>query len=86
MLPLYRGFTTFQAFDAIQLGEQLVDHAVCDARGVMAPARRDGVKLVKEQNARRSSAGPPARDAVSCVIVLGSFASRTICGLMLSEH
>ena len=45
---------TLQAFYAIQLCQQLVDHTVCDTCGVVASLGSDGVKLLKEQHAGRS--------------------------------
>lgn len=61
---------TFEAFHAIELGEQLVDDAVSDARGVVATPRRYRVKLVKEQDARRRRGRPPAREHIEshCMI------------------
>ena len=43
---------SLQAFHAIQLGEQLVDHAIRDARAVVATAWGERVELVEEQDAR----------------------------------
>ena len=54
------GDNTFEAFNAIQLSEELVHHAICHPCGVVAPAGRYSVKFIEEQHARRSSARSPA--------------------------
>ena len=51
----------FEALDAIELGEQLVDNAVSDASRIVAALRRDGVELIEEQDARRGRSGSPAQ-------------------------
>ena len=57
---LMKGVATFEALDAVELSQQLVDHPVGDASGVVAPLGRDGVKLVKEEDARRCCRRLPA--------------------------
>ncbi len=56
---------TLEALNAVQLSQQLIDHAVCDPSVVMATRRRDGIKLVKEQHARSCSLGTPKLQQIS---------------------
>mmetsp|Transcript_2026 Transcript_2026/g.7889 ORF Transcript_2026/g.7889 Transcript_2026/m.7889 type:complete len:250 (+) Transcript_2026:269-1018(+) len=48
-----------QTLHAVQFGEKLVDDAIRHAGGVVSAPGRDGVKLVKEQSARRGGGGAP---------------------------
>ena len=43
---------TLQAFHAVQLSQQLIDHPVSHPRAVVATLGGDGVKLIEEQDAR----------------------------------
>mmetsp|Transcript_11801 Transcript_11801/g.53513 ORF Transcript_11801/g.53513 Transcript_11801/m.53513 type:complete len:265 (+) Transcript_11801:1560-2354(+) len=52
-----------QPAHAVQLGEELVHHAIRDAGGVVTPPWRDGVKLVEEQRTRRGGGSPAKRVA-----------------------
>lgn len=54
------GKFTFQTLHAVQLSQQLVDNAIGDPSRVVASLRRNGVKLIKEQDARRRSTRSPA--------------------------
>lgn len=49
-----------QPLHAVQLREKLVDHAIRDARAVVASPGRQGVKLVEEQDARLGGLSPAA--------------------------
>lgn len=51
---------TLQPLHSVQLGEELIDHPVRDPRAVVAPPGRQGVKLVKEQDARLGGLSPGA--------------------------
>ena len=49
---------TLQALHPVQLGEELVDHAVCHPCVVVAPPGGQGVKLIEEEDAGRGGLGP----------------------------
>ena len=61
--PVQARQATFEALDAIQLSEELVDNAIRDACRVVAALWRNSIKLVKEEHAwrrrRRASATQP---------------------------
>lgn len=59
---------TLQPLHSVQLGEELIDHPVRDPRAVVAPPGRQGVKLVKEQDAGLGGLSPGARQRVKEVI------------------
>lgn len=52
---------TLQAFHPIQFGKQLVDHAVCYPRAVMASSWCQRVELIKEQDARFGTLCPETK-------------------------
>ena len=56
----------FEALDAVELRQQLVDDAVGDAGRVVAALRRDGVELVEEQDARRRRGSFPVQQQGYC--------------------
>lgn len=51
---------TLQPLHSIQLREKLIDHTIRDARAVVAPPDRQGVKLIEEQDARLGGLSPAA--------------------------
>lgn len=49
---------TLQSLHSVQLGEQLVDHAVGDPRAVMTPPGRQRLELIEEEDAGFGSLSP----------------------------
>lgn len=55
---------TLQSLHPVQLGEQLVDHAVGDPGAVVAPPGRQRLELVEEEDAGLGGLGPEAQREV----------------------
>jgi len=70
---------TLQPLHPVQLGEELVNHAVGDPRAVMAPPRSQRVKLIEEQNAWLGSLRPAATRGISGSYCPGSWRSLGTC-------
>ncbi len=56
---------TCEAFNTIQLCEELVDHSVCNPCGVVASLGSNGIKLIKEHHAWCSCLSPPTHQCTA---------------------